>query len=143
MFTRICIETHLSLVCPHLFILFKSLLSSVTEVFTLCTAEINKASSASNTALDNSSAMSSVYIKISKSQSIEPGGTPVLTLVDVETCLFKTTLCFLFLKKSHDKFKSSPDMSFCFNLKVIPFCHTLLNAFDVSRKTLNINSIIK
>ena len=27
-------------------------------------------------------------------------------------------------------------MSFCLNLKIIPSCHTLLNVFDISRKTL-------
>ena len=68
--------------------------------------------------------------------SIEPCGNLALTLVHVKTCLFKTTLCFMFLKKAHNKFKSSPDMPFCFNLKIIPSCHTLSNDFDITRKTL-------
>ena len=59
-----------------------------------------------------------------------------MTLVHVETCPFKTTLGFLFLEKSHNKFKSSPNIPFRFNLKIIPSCHTLSNAFDISRNTL-------
>ena len=68
--------------------------------------------------------------------SIEPCGTPELTLVHVETCPFKTTLFSLFLKKLHDKFKSLPDEPFCFNLKIIPSCHTVSNALEISKKTL-------
>ena len=77
-----------------------------------------------------------MYIKNGSGPSIEPCGTPPLTLVHVKTYPFKTTICFLFLKKSHNKFKSSPDMPFCLRLNIIPSCYTLPNGFDISRKTL-------
>ena len=48
---------------------------------------------------------------------------------------FSTTRCFLFDKKSIIKFKSFPDIPFCFNLYIKPLCHTLSNALEVSRKT--------
>ena len=72
--------------------------------------------------------------------SIEPCGTPALTLVQDETCPFKTTPCFQFLKKTHIKFKRSIDMTFSLSFKIIPSCYTLWNTFDIFRKarlTLN------
>ena len=124
--------------CAQWLVLAKSLLISAAELSLLCTTENKEVSSANNLVLDdNSSAKSFMFIKKKNSgPSIEPCGTPALRLVHVETCPFKTALCFLFLKKSHNKFKSSPNMPFCFNLKMIPSCHTLSNAFDISRKTL-------
>lgn len=57
---------------------------------------------------------------------------------------FNTTLCCLFLRKSDNKFKSLPDISFCFKLKIIPSCHTLSYTFNISRKApSNIKSILK
>ena len=89
-------------------------------MFTLCTTEY-KGSSANNLALDNnSSAWSFIYIKHSRGRSI---------------CPFNATLCFLFLPKSSNKFKSSPDIPFCFNLKIIASYHMVPNGFDTSRKT--------
>ena len=127
MFARIWIETLYS--CSQF-----SLFSSAADLSTLCTTE-NKVSSANNWALDvNSSARSFMYIKSSNGASVKPCGTPALTLVHVETCLFKTTLCFLFLKKLL-KFKTLSDMSFCFNSK-ISSCHTLSSTFDISGMTL-------
>lgn len=63
-------------------------------------------------------------------------GSPRLTSVYVETSPLSTTLFVLFLKKSDKKFKSFPDMTFCFRLKIIPLCHTLSNVFYVSRMML-------
>ena len=40
-----------------------------------------------------------MYIKKRNGPSIKPCGTPALTLVHIKTCSFKTTVCFLFLKK--------------------------------------------
>ena len=118
-------------------ILAKSLLISAAELSLLCTTENKEESSANNLILDNnSSAKSFMYIKKNSGPIIKPFGTPALTLIHIKTWSFKTTFYFLFLKKSHNKFKNLPDMPFCFNLKIIPSCHTLLNAFDISRKTL-------
>ena len=58
--------------------------------------------------------------------------TPVFTLVHVETCPFKTTLCLLGSLKIY--IKTSADTPFY--LKIIFSCRTLLNAFDISRKTI-------
>ena len=51
----------------------------------------------------------------------------------------RTTLCFLFLRKSSKIFSKLPDMPFCFNWKKRPSCHTLSNAFDISRNTPRIS----
>ena len=78
-----------------------------------------------------------MYIKNSNGPtSFEPCGTTALTLFYIETCSFKTAPCFLFLQKSHNKFESSADMLFCFDLKIILSCQTLSNTFDVCRKAL-------
>ena len=124
----------------HYLILAKSLLSLAAELSLLCTTKNKEVSSVNNLVLGDNSFLYMLnnlcILKKHSGPSIEPCGTPTLTLVHVETCTFKTTLCFLFLKKSHNKFKSSPNMSFGFNLKIIPSCHTLSNAFDIlSRKT--------
>ena len=101
----------------------------------LCITENNEVSSANNLALrDNSSASSFMYIK--KVTVLVLSLVPALTLVHVKTYPFKTTVCSLLLKKFHNKFKSSPDVPFCFNLKIIHLCHTLSNAFDITKKTL-------
>ena len=47
----------------------------------------------------------------------------------------KVTLCFLSFKKSDKTLSSLPEIPFCFSLKIIPSCHTLSNAFEISRKT--------
>ena len=79
-------------------------LVSAAELSLLCSTENKEVSSVMNLVFDdNSSAKSFMYIKKS-GPSIETCGTPALTLVHVETCPFKTSLCFLFLKKLH-KFK--------------------------------------
>ena len=114
MFTKIWIETHVHR-CAELLILPKSLFSSIPQLSTSCTAENNEALTANNLALDdNSSASSFIYIKNNNGLSIEPFDTPALTLVHVGTCPFKTTLCFLFRKKPHNKLKSLLGVPFCF-----------------------------
>ena len=66
---------------------------------------------------------------------MEHWGTPVVTSVQEEDCLLRTTLCFVFLKKFNNRFKKSPDMPF-FSLKIRPSCHTLAKAIGISRNTL-------
>ena len=58
--------------------------------------------------------------------------TPVFTLVHVETCPFKTALCLLGSLNIYIKSSADPP----FYLKIIFSCHTLSNAFDISRKTI-------
>ena len=66
---------------------------------------------------------------------MEPWGTPALTSDQSETCPFNKTLCFLFLRKSHEGFSKLPDTPFYLNLKMRPSCQALSNAFDISKKT--------
>ena len=81
-----------------------------------------------------------MYIKNSNgSTSFEPCGTTASRLVYIETCPFKTALCSLFLQKSHNKFKSSADMLFCFDLKIILSCQTLSNTFVCRKALLTLN----
>ena len=89
----------------HSLNLIKSLFSSVTEVFTLSPTKITK-----------------YYQQIIWYQTIihildHCYGTLRDSCVDISPCQnvpFKTTLCFLFLKKSPDKFKSLPDYAILF-----------------------------
>ena len=63
-------------------------------------------------------------------------GTSALTSTQVEVCPLSTTFYFLFLKKLDNRFKRLPDMLLCFSLKIIPSCHTLSKALDLSINTL-------
>ena len=65
--------------------------------------------------------------------SIYPWSTPILMHVHEQYFLFKTTLCFLKFKKSVMISKSFPEMSFGFSLYKSPLCHTLSNAFEMSK----------
>ena len=85
---------------------------------------------------DRPTARSFIYIKKRSGPSMEPWGTPALTSAQEEVCPLRTTLCFLFLKKFDNRFKRLPDIPFCFSLKIIPSCHTLSKASDMSRNTL-------
>ena len=67
---------------------------------------------------------------------MEPLGTPGLTFFHVENCTLRITGCFLSFKKSRKRFSKFPDMPFWVSLKMIPSCHTLSNAFAISRNIL-------
>ena len=67
---------------------------------------------------------------------MEPWGTPALTFFHVENCPLRTTRCFLLFKKWRKRLSKFPDMSFWVSLKMIPSCHILSNAFEISRNTL-------
>ena len=54
-------------------------------------------------------ARSFVYIKSSSGPSMESWGSPALTSAQEEVCPLSTTLCFLFLQKLDNRFKSLPD----------------------------------
>lgn len=62
-------------------------------------------------------------------------GTPAIKSAQLETCSFKTTFCFLSFKKSAKSSSRFRLIPFCLNLKMIPSCWILSNAFDISRKT--------
>ena len=49
--------------------------------------------------------------------------------VHEEICPFKVNLYFLSFKKSDKTLGSLPKMAFCFSLKIIPFCRTLIKHF--------------
>ena len=61
------------------------------------------------------------YYKFKKSKcpSIEPSGTAWISIQE-ERCPFKTTSCFVLLKKSFMRRKNFPDIPFCSNLKMRP-----------------------
>ena len=63
----------------------------------------------------------------------EPCGMPVSILDYEDSWPFNTTLCFLSFKKSVRVLKRLPDTLFCFNLKIRLICHTLSEAFDISK----------
>ena len=74
---------------------------------------------------------------------MEHGGTPVVTSVQEEDCPLRTSLCFVFLKKSNDRFKKSPDMPlFQFRNKTI-MPYFIKSYRYIEEYTTNIKTIIK
>ena len=53
-----------------------------------------------------------------------------------EVLTIKPKTCFLYLKKSDKMWINSPEMPFCFNLKISTLCQALSKAVDMSKKTL-------
>ena len=80
---------------------------------------------------DNPSVRSFMYIRNRSGPNMEPWRAPALTSAQEEACPLSTTPCFLFLQKLDNKFKG---LSFCFNLNIMPSCHTVSNALDMSRR---------
>ena len=72
---------------------------------------------------------------------MEPWGTPASMLVQGEACLFKTTRCFLKLRKSVIIFKVLSDIKFYINLIIRPLYQTLSNALDISKNTALISRL--
>ena len=66
---------------------------------------------------------------------MEPLDKPASMLVQEEACPFKTTCCFLKLRKSVIIFKILSDIPFCFNLNIRPLCQNLSNVLDISKNT--------
>ena len=66
---------------------------------------------------------------------MEPWDTPTSILTQGEAFPFKTTHCFLKLKKSAIIFKIFPDITFFFNSNIRPLCQTLSDALDISKYT--------
>ena len=60
--------------------------------------------------------------------------TPALTATHLETCLFKTTLSYLFAKKSPRIFSKISDIPLSFNFNNKLSRQTLSKAFDMPRK---------
>ena len=100
-------------------------------------------SSANNFAFDEMPlARSFIYIKNRSGPSMEPWGTPSLTSDQEEVCPLRNTLCFLFLKIFDNRFKSFPDIPFCFSLKLRPSCHTLLGLREIHYGHQNLHQTI-
>ena len=65
-----------------------------------------------------------------------------LILFHLEICPLRTTRYFLAFKQYYKRFSKFFDSLFSVSLKMIPSCHTFLNAFEISRKTLLTSSLI-
>ena len=59
---------------------------------------------------DRPSTRSFIYIEKSSGSCMEPWGTPALTSAQEEVCPWRTTFCFLFLKKFDNRFERLRDM---------------------------------
>ena len=75
-------------------------------------------------------------IKNSNGSRIDRCRPPAWAMLHDKFWLLSTTLCFLLLKKSDKMQRSSPEMLFCFNLKISPSCQTLSKVFDMSNRTV-------
>ena len=103
----------------------------------LCATENKDVSSANSFALEEKPvARSLIQIKDNKGPRMNSWGTPTIKSAQLETCSFKTTSCFLSFKKSAKSSSKFLLITFCFNLKIIPSCNPISNAFDVSWNTL-------
>ena len=56
----------------------------------------------------------------------------------LDICPVRTTVCFIFLRKSSKMFGKLPDIPFCVSLKT-KACHTELSVFNISRNTTQIS----
>ena len=100
--------------------------NSFAEASTLKTTENSEVSCTKSFALDDESFVESlIYIKNRSGPKIDSWGTPALTSAHEQNWPFKTTFCFLFFRKSFIKFKSLPEITFYFNLKIIHSRQTL------------------
>ena len=122
--------------CAKWLILAKSLLSSAAELSLLCSTENKEVSWADNLVLDdNSSAKSFMYIK-----KIVVLGSNLVGLLRYhwftsKLVRLKLLSVFCFLKNVTLSLKARQLCHFVLNLKIIPSCHTLPNAFEISMKT--------
>ena len=82
--------------------------------------------------VESLSERSFIQIKYINGPRMGPWGTPAVIF---ENWLLKTTRRLLSLKKSRRRLSKFPNIPFWIRLKMIPSCHTLLNAFEMSRKT--------
>ena len=85
----------------------------------------------------------SIYININQGQQWTQDralGTWIFFQLDVYP--LRTTLCFLFLRKSSRVFSKFPDIPYCFNLKARPLCYTLSKAFGISSFITFIHRVI-
>ena len=76
-----------------------------------------------------------IYSRKRRGPRIDPWGTRAFTSLQDECWPFKTTLCFLEFKRSFESSSNLPDMPFFWSLNIRLSCHTLSNAFDVSKNT--------
>ena len=95
--------------------LSKVVIQSRAEVLlSWITENINVSSANSLKSEDNPSDKFLIYIKNNNGPSVGPWGTPALTSDQSETCLINKTICFLFLRKFHERF-----IPFCINTILI------------------------
>ena len=135
LFKRVRIKIHFPSVSPIIYFA-KSLFSSLAVAFDSWTIENREVSSAKSFGfVIKLSDKSLMYIRKNSGLNIEPWATLASILVHEEYFPFSTTRCFLFDKKSIIKFRSFPDIPFCFNLYVRPLCHTLSDALKILIKT--------
>ena len=120
----------------HLFISFRSLFRLLAILSGTLTVENRVVSSVNNLGLHwRLLDKSLMYIRNKSGPNIEPWGTPALILAQGELWPLRITLCFLFLKKSVKRLYKFPEIPLCLSLGIIPSCHTLLKAFEMSPQT--------
>ena len=114
------------------FIFAKSLFRSLAVAFGSWTIENREVSSAKSFGfVIKLSDKSLMYIRKNNGPNIEAWGTLASILVHKKYFSVSASRCFVFEKKSVIKFRSFPDIPFCFNLYIRPLWHTLLNALEI------------
>ena len=100
------------------------------------TVENKEAPSAKSFGLDCKPFDSSfIYTKSNKSSKIYPCSTPGFTFIHDNNWPLKAILCWQFFTKFIKRHSNLSLLLFCFNLYIIPLCHTLSEAIDMSRNT--------
>ena len=89
-----------------------------------------------------SSDKSLIYIKNNKRLKMDPYGTPVWISAQEKHWPFKTTLCFLSLRKSCKTLIISPHIPFWRSLKISTSCYTLSKTLAISRNISRTSSTI-
>ena len=102
----------------------RSLFRALADKFVSQTMENGDVSSVKSLGFDNNSFDKSLMcIKNNNGPKIEPYVTPSLTAAHLKTCPFKTTLWYLFVKKSSMIFNKFPDISLSLNISDKPSGH--------------------
>ena len=118
----------------QIFILLKPLLKLIADKFILTTTEKSERLWARSLVfVKRLSKRSFIQIKNYKRSKVDPCGTPNSILDHENIWPVNITLCFLSFKNSVSVLKRLPYITFRFNLKIWPLCHTLSKALDMSK----------
>ena len=107
--------------------------SGLKLIFHWFTKKREKLSSKNPAFVVSPSERSFIQVKNNNCPRIDPCGTHASIFVYNHSWPFHTTLCFLSFQKSVRILNRLLDITFCFDLKLRPLCHTISKALERSK----------